>query len=137
MHDYGESAFAVDPVEFDDVIQPFNLLAGRRKGPAISGRLSRLGPLVEDVIIRHNYPEVVSVIIGESLAMGATLAGALKFNGVFTLQMQGDGPISLVVVDISTPDEGNTFRLRSYAKYDKDKLQMLDKPNAKDLLGSA
>ena len=136
MRDYGESSFAVDPVEFDDVIQPFNLLAGRRTGPAISGRLSRLGPLVEDVIIRHNYPEVVSVIIGESLAMGATLAGALKFNGVFTLQMQGDGPISLVVVDISTPDEGNTFRLRSYAKYDKDKLQMLDKPNAKDLLGN-
>jgi molecular chaperone Hsp33 len=136
MPDYGESAFDSDPVEFDDIIQPFNLLAGRRSGPAISGRLSRLGPLVEDVIIRHNYPEVVSVIIGESLAMGATLAGALKFNGVFTLQMQGDGPISLIVVDISTLDEGNTFCLRSYAKYDKDKLQMFDKPNARELLGN-
>jgi molecular chaperone Hsp33 len=119
----------------DDLIQPFNLQAGRTQGPALTGRLTRLGPLVDDVLTRHDYPEPVALLVGQSLAMGATLAGALKFNGIFTLQMQGDGPVSLVVVDISTTDEGATFTLRGYAKFDADRLAALDAPTARDLLG--
>ncbi|NKB49911.1 MAG: molecular chaperone Hsp33 [Alphaproteobacteria bacterium] len=119
----------------DDLIQPFNLQAGRAQGPALTGRLTRLGPLADDVLTRHDYPEPVAQLVGQALALGATLAGALKFNGIFTLQMQGDGPVSLVVVDITTNDEGATFTLRGYAKFDEDKVVTLDSPSARDLLG--
>ncbi len=102
----------------DDLIQPFNLQAGRASGPALTGRLTRLGSLADDVLNRHDYPEPVAALVGEALALGATLAGALKFNGVFTLQIQGDGPVSLVVVDITMEDEDATFTLRGYASFD-------------------
>jgi len=117
------------------LIQPFNLQAGRASGPAMTGRLSRLGPLADDVLNRHDYPEPVAALVAEALALGATLAGALKFNGIFTLQIQGDGPVSLVVIDITTEDEGATFSLRGYANFDTDKLATLDERDARALLG--
>ncbi len=135
MPDGGDVAVGDDSTLVDDLIQPFNLQAGRAHGPALTGRLTRLGPLADDVLNRHDYPEPVALLVGQSLALGATLAGALKFNGVFTLQMQGDGPVSLVVVDISTDDEGATYTLRSYAKFDAEKLEAMDSLSARTLLG--
>lgn len=135
MPDGSDVAVEGGSTPVDDLIQPFNLLAGRASGPALTGRLTRLGPLADDVLNRHDYPEPVAELVGEALALGATLAGALKFDGVFTLQMQGDGPVSLVVVDITTTDGGATFTLRGYAKFDSEKLVALDAPNARALLG--
>lgn len=135
MPDGGDVAVGDDSTLVDDLIQPFNLQAGRAHGPALTGRLTRLGPLADDVLNRHDYPEPVALLVGQSLALGATLAGALKFNGVFTLQMQGDGPVSLVVVDITTADEGATYTLRSYAKFDAEKLEALESASARALLG--
>ena len=135
MPDGSEIAVDDDSIPVDDLIQPFNLQAGRSHGPALTGRLTRLGPLADDVLNRHEYPEPVALLVGQSLALGATLAGALKFNGIFTLQMQGDGPVSLLVVDINTEDEGATFTLRAYAKFDADKLKDLEAASARALLG--
>lgn len=120
----------------DDLIQPFNLRAGRADGPALSGRLTRLGPLADRVLSQHDYPEPVARLVGEALALGATLAGALKFNGIFTLQMQGDGAVSLVVVDSATEDGGATFTMRGYANFDAAAIARLDTPDARSLLGS-
>ncbi len=135
MPDGGEVPFGDESTPLDDLIQPFNLQAGRASGPALVGRMTRLGPLADDVLSRHDYPEPVALLVAEALALGATLAGALKFNGVFTLQIQGDGPVSLVVVDITTADEGATFTLRGYAKFDTDQLANLEGPSARDLVG--
>ena len=122
-------------VPADDLIQPFNLQAGRTSGPALTGRLTRLGAVADDVLTRHDYPEPVAALLAEALALGATLAGALKFNGIFTLQIQGDGPVSLVVVDIATEDAGATFTLRGYAKFDSDALVPLESATARALVG--
>ncbi len=45
------------------------------------------------------------------MALSGILASALKYDGVFTLQMQGDGPISLVMSDITSAGA-----MRAYAK---------------------
>ena len=50
---------------------------------------------VRDVLSGHDYPEPVALMLGEALAMGALLSGALEFDGVFGLQVKSDGPISL------------------------------------------
>ena len=135
MPDGGDVAVDDEATLVDDLIQPFNLQAGRVSGPALSGRLTRLGALADDVLNRHDYPEPVARLVGEALALGATLAGALKYDGVFTLQMQGDGPVSLVVIDLTTADGGATFTMRGYAKFEAEQVAPLDAPNARDLLG--
>ena len=49
--------------------------------------------------------------------MAVVLAGALKYDGIFTLQTKGDGPIRLMVADVSTDGA-----VRGYAQYDQAKL---------------
>jgi redox-regulated HSP33 family molecular chaperone len=77
-----------------DLIQPFVL-----EVPALRGRLVRLGPLLETVLARHDYPAPVAALLGEMLALAAVLSSMLKFDGIFTLQTKGDGPVGLAVVD--------------------------------------
>lgn len=96
----------------DDLIQPFQIEAG-----GLRGRLVRLGPSVDEILNRHDYPGAVARLLGQALVLSGVLAGALKFDGVFTLQTGGDGPIPLLVADFRSP--GN---LRGYAQFDQEAL---------------
>ncbi len=118
----------------DDLIQPFQLESGDDGEAKLSGRLARLGEAVDDVLRRHDYPEPVAQLLGEALALSATLAGALKFDGIFTLQVQGDGPVSLLLADIQTKDNAERYLVRGYAKYDDEALADFD--DAAGLLGT-
>ena len=100
------------PGRDDDLVQPFQLEA-----QAIRGRLVRLGPLVEDVLSRHAYPEPVASLLGQTLALSATLAGIFKYDGVFTLQTKGDGPVGMLVTDVTSKGE-----MRGYARFDEARL---------------
>ena len=96
----------------DDLIQPFKI-----EGQAVRGRLVRLGPLIHTVLDRHQYPPEVAELLGEMVALAAGLAGALKYDGVFTLQTKGDGPVRLMVADVTS--EGD---VRGYAQFDAERL---------------
>jgi molecular chaperone Hsp33 len=96
----------------DDLVQPFQI-----DPSALRGRLVRLGPLVDTILSRHDYPEPVAVILGEAITLAVLLAGMLKYEGVFTLQTKGDGPIHLLVADVTT-----SGAVRGYAQYDEAKL---------------
>lgn len=100
-----------------DLLQPF-LIDAR----SIRGRLVRLGPALDALLAGHDYPPAVAARLAESAALAATLAGALKYSGIFTLQIQADGAIPLLVVDITS--EGD---LRGYARFDADKLAEAEK----------
>ena len=89
----------------DDLIQPFVLEAS-----GFHGRLVRLGPAVDNIIARHDYPGPVANLLAESVALTSALAAALKFDGVFTLQLSGDGPVRFMVSDVT-----NTGDIRGYA----------------------
>ena len=75
-------SLAPEPALADDLIQPFHV-------PALDlhGRLVRLGPAVDAILTAHDYPRPVSVLLGEALALTAALAGALKFEGTFTIHV--------------------------------------------------
>jgi molecular chaperone Hsp33 len=92
----------------DDLIQPFQIEAS-----AIRGRLVRLGPAVDEILTRHDYPDVIAGVLGEAMALAALLSTALKYKGIFTLQAKGNGPLSLLVADITS-----TGDLRGYAQFD-------------------
>jgi molecular chaperone Hsp33 len=98
---------------FGDYVQPFQIEA-----PGLRGRLVRLGSAVDAVLAPHRYPGPVATILAEALAMSAVLASGLKYEGVFTVQVQGDGPVGLMIVDI-TSDGG----IRGYARFDADRLR--------------
>jgi len=115
----------------DDLVQPFRI-----DPVALRGRLVRLGPQVDRILSQHDYPEPVAAILGEAIALAVVLAGALKYDGIFTLQTKSDGPVRLLVADVST--EG---AVRGYAQYDKGRLDeiaaRLDaSPSVPDLIGS-
>ncbi|MBT3359993.1 MAG: molecular chaperone [Rhodospirillales bacterium] len=93
---------------FKDLIQPFKI-----EDLGLRGRLVRLGPTAEAILGPHNYPRAVAEMMGETLTLTAMLASALKFDGVFKFQAQGDGPLSLMVADM-----GNDGALRGYARFD-------------------
>lgn len=96
----------------DDLALPFALPEmGAR------GRIVRLGPAVDAILHRHDYPPPVAALLGESLALCVALASALKYEGIFTLQMRGDGPVRLLVVDLTSDGA-----LRGYAQFDADKV---------------
>ena len=96
----------------EDFVRPFLL-----EVPGLLGRLVRLGPLVDTVLTRHDYPEPVARLLGEFLALAGTLSSLLKYEGTFTLQTKGDGPVRLMVSDVTS--EGT---LRGYAEVDSDAL---------------
>jgi molecular chaperone Hsp33 len=96
----------------DDIVQPFQI-----EPFAVRGRLVRLGPLVDEILTRHAYPEPAASMLGEAITLAVALAGALKYDGVFTLQTKGDGPIKLMVADVTT-----SGAVRGYAQIDPERL---------------
>jgi len=96
----------------DDVILPFRI---ERTG--LHGRLVRLGPVVDEILSRHKYPEPVAALLGEALALTCTLGASLKFEGIFTLQTKGDGPVRLLVADVTSAGA-----VRGYAEADEAKV---------------
>jgi molecular chaperone Hsp33 len=96
----------------DDLVRPFKIEPFH-----LRGRLVRLGPLLDRIIGQHNYPPAVGALLGEAIALAVALASTLKYEGVFTLQTKGDGPIRLLVADVTT-----SGAVRGYAQYDAEKL---------------
>ena len=101
------------PAPGDNLVQPFQV-----ESRVLHGRLVRLGSVVDTILSRHDYPEPVAVMLGQMLVLAAAIAGAFKFEGMFTIQSESDGPIGMMVADLATPGA-----LRGYAKYDGAALQ--------------
>ena len=81
----------------------------------LRGRLTRLGPALDDILTKHDYPAPVGKLLGEAIVLTTLLGSSLKFDGRFILQTQTDGPVSFLIVDFQAPD-----RLRAYARFDAD-----------------
>jgi molecular chaperone Hsp33 len=109
----------------DNLLRPFQL-----ERSALRGRVVRLGALVDRVLTRHDYPEPVGRLLGELFVLAATLAGGLKFNGTFSLQVQSDGPVSLMLADCT-----NDGAMRGYARYDETGVAAASGTDVPALLG--
>jgi molecular chaperone Hsp33 len=68
----------------------------------IRGELTRLAATWQAVTERHDYPPPLRRVLGELMAAGALLAATLKFNGTLILQLHGNGPVKLIVVECSS-----------------------------------
>jgi molecular chaperone Hsp33 len=68
----------------------------------IRGELVHLDATWQEVLSRHDYPPAVRGRLGEMMASCLLLSATLKFNGTITMQVQGDGAISLLVVEATS-----------------------------------
>ena len=99
----------------DDIVLPFGTVKSR-----IAGRIVRLGPAVDKVLAAHDYPESVSEVLGEALALTALLGHPIKQGGRLILQTKTDGPLGFLVIHYDAPGG-----LRGYANFDRDKVAAL------------
>jgi len=104
----------------DDSVLPFEV-----KPLGVRGRLVRLGPVVDEIIAKHDYPDSVSQVLAQAVALVAMLGNSLKFEGKLTLQTRSDGPLSMLVVDYTTPG-----KMRGYAHFDRDGVDKADDAGA-------
>ncbi len=106
----------VTPPTGEDVVRPFIIEAGN-----VRGRITRLNASLHQVLSRHDYPEPVSYLLGETLVLSVLLSSALKYDGKFILQMKGEGAVSMLVVDVTSEGE-----VRGYARFDEEALAAVD-----------
>lgn len=97
----------------DDYVLPFRTIRSN-----MTGRIVRLGPSLDAILSRHNYPDAVSETLGQALALTAMLGTALKINGRLTLQTKSNGALDLLVVNYDTPGH-----LRAYANFDAERIK--------------
>ncbi len=100
----------------DDVVLPFQTLT-----TGVIGRVVRLGPAVDAILNRHDYPEPVAQVLGEALALTAMLGTALKYDARLILQTRTDGPLGLLVVNFDSPGS-----LRGYASFNSERISELE-----------
>ncbi|QRM54100.1 Hsp33 family molecular chaperone [Sinorhizobium sp. BG8] len=103
----GELGFAGD-----DHVVPFQI-----EGLDVRGRAVQLGPMLDTILARHNYPAPVARLLAEAIVLTVLLGTSLKFEGKLIVQTKGDGPVDLLVADFSSPEN-----VRAYARFDTDAL---------------
>ncbi len=96
---------------------------------SIRGRLVRLKDVSTTILNQHDYPFPVEKVLAELLAASATLAGLLKYEGIFSLQTKTDGPVALTIIDIT-----HTGHMRGYAQLQQPGVGQKDK--FQELLGT-
>lgn len=65
----------------------------------VRGEIVHLDATWRAVLERHDYPPALRQALGELMAAAALLAATLKLKGSLILQIQGKGPVSLLVVE--------------------------------------
>jgi molecular chaperone Hsp33 len=117
----------IQDLRTDDLVLPFSVEA-----LDVRGRVARLGPALDSILRRHDYPPAVSRLLGEAVILNVLFATALKIDARVVLQIQSDGPVSLLVTDFTSPDG-----MRGYARFDEAAVAALpDGATLGDLVGA-
>jgi molecular chaperone Hsp33 len=95
---------------------------------AVRGELVEISSAWREIQSRHAYPKAVRAVLGEMVAAAALLSANLKFNGSIVMQIHGDGPVKLLVVECDAK-----LHLRATAKL-RDGAQVPDDASVVQLL---
>ncbi len=99
----------------DSVVQPFYLTGSpEHSKPLIRGRLVRIFNPVASIFARHDYPDIISGLGAETVALAGCLAATLKFDGVFTVQAKGNEAVKTLFADVTS--DGH---IRAYVSFDE------------------
>lgn len=93
----------------------------------VRGELVQLADAYQSVVNAHSYPAVLRRFLGELMAATSLLTATLKFSGDIAVQVQGNGPVSLAVIN-----GNNHQQLRGVARWDG---ELADDASLGDLFG--
>jgi molecular chaperone Hsp33 len=96
------------------------------EGAPVRGEIAHLDATWRAVLERHDYPESLRAAMGELMAAAALLSATLKFTGSLIMQVQGSGPVKLIVVECTSDQT-----MRATAKWDGE----LPAGNFRELVG--
>ena len=82
---------------------------------AVRGEIVSLDETWREVLKHADYPPALKTLLGELMAAAALLIATLKFDGSMILQMQSEGAVKLLVVEVTS-----TLTLRATAKWEGD-----------------
>ncbi|MGD8927007.1 MAG: Hsp33 family molecular chaperone HslO [Thioalkalispiraceae bacterium] len=71
----------------------------------IRGEVVHLDATWQAILAKHDYPPLVRNMLGEMMAAAVLLSATLKLNGRLVIQLQGNGPVTLMVVECSNAHE--------------------------------
>ncbi|VAW78731.1 33 kDa chaperonin HslO [hydrothermal vent metagenome] len=91
----------------------------------IRGEYVHLDSTFQDALSRHDYPPIVANVLGQAMAATVLLGATVKFEGSLILQLQGKGPMTLLVVQLFANGS-----LRGLANWDSDPLPDTDQLSA-------
>lgn len=94
----------------------------------IRGRLVCLSGAWREMVAGRGYPPQITALLGETTALGVLLGANQKGRGRITLQVRGNGPVSLLVADCSSE-----LKIRGMAHYAAEAVAATH--NTRDLLG--
>jgi molecular chaperone Hsp33 len=98
---------------------------------AVRGELVHLDATWQAVLERHDYPAALQKVLGEMMSAVMLLIATLKFEGQLIAQIQGNGPVSLLVVEGSSDKT-----LRAMANWKEDHPDLASE-NLQKLFGDA
>src|SRR5437660_10911416 len=90
---------APSAVPVDDAVLPFEVAS-----LDLRGRLTRLGPALDDALNKHDYPAPVGKLLGEAIVLTTLPGPSLTFDGRLILQTQTHGPVAFPIVDYQARD---------------------------------
>lgn len=93
-----------------DIIESFMLEDGLFRGSFISA-----DSVVADIWAKHDYAPALRPVFHRAVLVALALSAGIKYQGVFSLQIKGQGPVSSLFIDI-TADK----KVRGYMNYDRD-----------------
>ncbi|MGO2405375.1 MAG: Hsp33 family molecular chaperone HslO [Vibrio litoralis] len=94
---------------------------------SVRGELVQLDTAYQQIIANKDYPQPLQNLLGELLVATSLLTATLKFEGSITLQLQGDGPVSLVVIN-----GDHDQKIRGVARWEG---QIADDANLHQMIG--
>ncbi len=107
-------------IAWDDTVLPFQL-----DRPDIRGRVARLDQSLDDILSQHSYPRVIEELVAEAAMLTTLIGQAIKLRWKLSLQIRGNGPARLIATDYFAPTkDGAPARIRAYASYDADRLDL-------------
>jgi molecular chaperone Hsp33 len=111
----------------------------------VSGRVVRMGAVIDEILSAHNLPVPVAALLGEAVLLAVLIGDSLKFQGRLIVQasgananpggLAGEGAVSFVVADYAV-GEG----VRAFARFDAARVAAIEaaqgpRPGAEALLG--
>src|SRR5882757_6350689 len=97
----------------------------------IRGHLVHLDASWRALIEHREYPEAIRSTLGEAVAASLLLAATIKFEGVLSLQLQGEGPVPLLLAQCTSG-----LGVRGLARYREEELSAANSGAIADLIGA-